>query len=47
MSLARLLEAQGRRREAEELLAPIYFQFDDGLEIADLKNAKDWLDKAT
>jgi tetratricopeptide (TPR) repeat protein len=47
MSLARLLEAQGRRKEAEELLAPIYFQFDDGLEIADLKNAKVWLDKAT
>jgi class 3 adenylate cyclase/tetratricopeptide (TPR) repeat protein len=47
MSLARLLEAQGRRKEAKELLAPIYFQFDDGLEIADLRNAKDWLDKAT
>jgi class 3 adenylate cyclase/tetratricopeptide (TPR) repeat protein len=47
MSLARLLEAQGRRREAEELLAPIYFQFDDGLEIPDVKNAKDWLDEAT
>jgi predicted ATPase len=46
MSLARLLEARGRRREAEGLLAPIYFQFDDGLEIADLRNAKDWLDEA-
>jgi class 3 adenylate cyclase/tetratricopeptide (TPR) repeat protein len=46
MSLARLLEARGRRREAEGLLAPIYFQFDEGLEIADLKNANDWLDKA-
>jgi tetratricopeptide (TPR) repeat protein len=47
MSLARLLEARGRRREAEGLLAPIYFQFDDGLEIPDLKNAKDWLNRAT
>jgi predicted ATPase len=47
MSLARLLEARGRRREAEGLLAPIYFQFGDGLEIVDLKNAKRWLDKAT
>jgi class 3 adenylate cyclase/tetratricopeptide (TPR) repeat protein len=46
MSLARLLEARGRRTEAEALLAPIYFQFDDGLEIADLRNAKDWLDEA-
>lgn len=47
MSLARLLEVRGRRSEAEGLLAPLYFQFDEGLEIADLKNAKDWLDKAT
>lgn len=46
MSLARLLEAQGRRTEAEGLLAPIYLQFDEGLEIADLRNAKDWLNKA-
>ncbi|MBV9531068.1 MAG: AAA family ATPase [Bradyrhizobium sp.] len=46
VSLARLLETRGRRKEAKGLLAPIYFQFDDGLEIADLKNAKDWLDKA-
>jgi class 3 adenylate cyclase/tetratricopeptide (TPR) repeat protein len=45
-SLARLLEARGRRSEAERVLAPIYFQFDEGLEIADLKNAKAWLDKA-
>ena len=46
MSLARLLETRGRRREGEGLLAPIYLQFDEGLEIADLKNAKAWLDKA-
>jgi class 3 adenylate cyclase/tetratricopeptide (TPR) repeat protein len=45
MSLARLLEARGRLREAQGLLAPIYFQFDEGFGIADLKNAKDWLDK--
>jgi predicted ATPase len=45
-SLARLLEARGRRSEAERVLAPIYFQFDEGLEIADLKDAKAWLDKA-
>jgi len=47
MSLARLLEARGLRREAEGLLGPIYLQFDEGLEIADLKNAKDWLEKAS
>jgi len=47
MSLAKLLEARGRRGEAEGVLAPIYFQFDDGLELADLRNAKNWLDSTT
>ncbi len=47
MSLAKLLEARGRRREAEGMLAPIYFQFDDGHELADLRNAKNWLDNTT
>ncbi|WP_024518601.1 adenylate/guanylate cyclase domain-containing protein [Bradyrhizobium sp. Tv2a-2] len=45
-SLAKLLEARGRRTEAEGLLAPIYSQFDQGLETTDLRNARDWLDKA-
>jgi predicted ATPase len=45
-SLAKLLEARGRRTEAEGLVAPIYSQFDEGLETADLRNARDWLDKA-
>jgi class 3 adenylate cyclase/tetratricopeptide (TPR) repeat protein len=47
MSLAGLLEARGQRREAHGLLAPIYFQFDEGLETTDLKKAKDCLDKGT
>lgn len=47
MSLAKLLEARGRRTEAEGMLAPIYFQFDDGHELADLRNAKNWLDNTT
>ncbi len=46
MSLAKLLEARGRRLEAEELVAPIYYQFDEGRETADLWDAKKWLDKA-
>jgi len=46
VSLAKLLEARGRRTEAEGLLAPIYLQFDEGLETADLRNARDWLDRA-
>jgi class 3 adenylate cyclase/predicted ATPase len=45
-SLARFLEARGRRSEAEGILAPIYCQFDEGFETADLKSARDWLEKA-
>ncbi|MBV8926314.1 MAG: AAA family ATPase [Bradyrhizobium sp.] len=44
LSVAKLLETQGRRSEAENLLAPIYRQFDEGLETADLRNARDWLE---
>jgi tetratricopeptide (TPR) repeat protein len=46
ISLAKLLGARGRRSEAEGVLAPIYLQFDEGLETADLRNARDWLNKA-
>ncbi|MBV8576355.1 MAG: hypothetical protein JOZ58_15160, partial [Acetobacteraceae bacterium] len=45
MGLANLLDARGRRTEAEGLVAPIYRQFDEGLETADLRDAKNWLDK--
>ena len=46
ISLAKLLEARGRRSEAEGILVPIYHQFDEGFETADLKSTKDWLEKA-
>jgi predicted ATPase len=46
MSLARLLEARGRRGEGERLVEPIYCQFDEGLETADLRSARDWLERA-
>jgi class 3 adenylate cyclase/predicted ATPase len=39
MSLARLWGEQGRRREARELLAPIYGWFTEGFDTADLKEA--------
>jgi predicted ATPase len=39
-SLARLWGEQGRRREAHELLAPVYGWFTEGLDTADLKDAK-------
>ena len=39
-SLARLWQGQGKRAEARELLAPIYTWFTEGLDTADLKDAK-------
>ena len=43
-SLARLWRDQGKRAEARELLAPIYGWFTEGLDTADLKDAKALLD---
>jgi predicted ATPase len=44
MSLARLWQQQGRRAEAYDLLAPIYGWFTEGLDTADLQEAKALLD---
>ncbi len=44
MSLARLLEKQGRRGEARTMLAEIYNWFTEGLDTADLIDAKKLLD---
>ena len=46
-SLARLWRAQSRRREAYDLLAPIYGWFTEGFDTADLKDAKVLLDEVT
>jgi hypothetical protein len=40
MSLARLLERQGRRDEARAMLTEIYNWFTEGFDTADLKDAK-------
>jgi len=40
MSMARLWRDQGKRREARELLAPIYGWFTEGFDTLDLKEAK-------
>jgi predicted ATPase len=40
MSLARLLDKQGRRDEARAMLADIYGWFTEGFDTADLKDAK-------
>ena len=44
MSLARLLASQGRREEAQDMLAEIYSWFTEGFDTADLKDAKALLD---
>ena len=44
-SLARLWYEKGRRREALELLAPIYGWFTEGFDTLDLKKAKALLDE--
>jgi predicted ATPase len=44
-SLARLWGEEGRRTEARELLAPVYGWFTEGLDTADLKEAKAQLDE--
>ena len=45
MSLARLLMKQGRRDEAQTMLAEIYNWFTEGFDTADLKDAKALLDE--
>ena len=45
MSLACLWQQQGKRVEARELLAPIYAWFTEGLDTADLREAKALLDE--
>ena len=39
-SLARLWQQQGKRREAYDLLAPVYHWFTEGFDTADLQDAK-------
>jgi tetratricopeptide (TPR) repeat protein len=44
-SLARLWQSQGKRREAYELLAPVYGWFTEGFDTKDLQDAKALLDE--
>jgi predicted ATPase len=44
-SYARLMRDQGRVSEAQELLAPVYGWFTEGLDTLDLKEAKALLDE--
>ena len=43
-SLAKLWQSQNKRKEAYELLAPVYGWFTEGFDMADLKDAKALLD---
>ena len=45
MSLSRLWQQQGKKREARHLLAEIYGWFTEGFDTADLKEAKALLDE--
>jgi predicted ATPase len=45
MSMARLWRDQGRRKEARELLTPVYGWFTEGFDTLDLKEAKNLLDE--
>jgi predicted ATPase len=44
MSLARLWQAQWKRSEARELLAPVYNWFTEGFDTHDLQTARKLLD---
>ena len=44
-SLARLWQRQGKREEAQQLLAKIYEWFTEGFDTTDLKNARTLLDE--
>src|SRR5262249_16962603 len=44
-SLARLWQRQGKRKEAYNLLAPVYNWFTEGFDTADLKDAKALLEE--
>jgi predicted ATPase len=42
--MARLWHGQGKRRQARDLLAPVYGWFTEGFDTLDLKEAKALLD---
>jgi predicted ATPase len=44
-SLARLWQGQGKRKEAHDLLAPVYDWFTEGFDTKDLKEAKALLEE--
>jgi predicted ATPase len=47
MSLSRLWQCQGKRKEARELLAPVYSWFTEGFDTANLCDAEALLEELT
>ena len=47
MSMARLWRDQGKRQQANDLLAPVYGWFTEGFDTLDLKEAKALLEQLT
>jgi predicted ATPase len=47
MDLARLWRDQGKRKEARDLLAPVYGWFTEGFDTLDLKEAKALVEQLT
>ena len=45
MSMARLWREQGKRDEAQKILAPVYGWFTEGFDTLDLRQAKALLDE--
>jgi predicted ATPase len=45
MSMARLWRDQGKRQQANDLLAPVYSWFTEGFDTLDLKEAKALLEQ--
>jgi predicted ATPase len=45
MSLARLWQKQGKKEEARKILAEVYSWFTEGVDTADLKEARALLDE--
>jgi predicted ATPase len=47
MSLSRLWQQQGKKEEAQQLLAETYYWFTEGFDTADLQEAKALLEALT
>jgi predicted ATPase len=47
LSLSRRWQQQGKRDQARQLLAEVYYWFSEGFETPDLQEARMWLEAST